>query len=144
MTNHRPENVPILTTSYTKKPTLIIAHPDLLTSVVHNFCENALHYSGGRESPSQLFIKTTSRSTVRIGVRDFGPCLPLDIWRAIKSNKSPLTPQPISARPQSSGLGLYIASRFTHAMHGQLGCIRHRDGTTLYADFPISTQLSLL
>ncbi|MCL2444625.1 HAMP domain-containing histidine kinase [Candidatus Saccharibacteria bacterium] len=142
ITSRHSSNVPTLTTSYTKKPTLIIAHPDLLTSVIHNFCENALHYSGGQKSPSRLFIKPTRQNQIRIGVRDFGPCLPLDIWRDIKSHKILTRPQSISARPQSSGLGLYITSRFVHAMHGRLGCVRHRDGTTIYADFPLSTQLS--
>lgn len=132
-----------LATNYTHKQKLVIAHPDLLSSVIYNLCDNALHYCTA-DTPSRLFVKSIGNHTTRIGVRDFGPCLPLHIWRDIRSTNTLNAPQPISARPRSSGLGLYISSRFIRAMNGQFGAIRHRDGTTLYVDLPVSNQLSLL
>ena len=53
-------------------------------------------------------------------------------------------PTTINARPQSSGLGLYIASQFADCMNGKIGFIRHRDGSTFYVDLQASRQLSLL
>jgi len=53
-------------------------------------------------------------------------------------------PVAIHARPQSSGLGLYIAGQFADAMNGRIGVTRHRDGATFYVDLQASKQLSLL
>lgn len=131
-----------LDVNYTNRSNLVIANHDLLESVIYNLCDNAMHYSG-ENTPSELFVKSVNKQKIRIGVRDFGPSLPLDIWRSIK--KTGLSqPTPIQARPQSSGLGLYISSRFIKAMNGDFGVIRHRDGTSLFIDLHISNQLSLL
>jgi len=132
-----------LKVDYSNQQKLIVANQELLSSIIYNFCDNALNYSSD-DSPASLFIRSAEDSKVRIGVRDHGPCLPLSVWRDIKRHGQVLTPQPIQARPGSSGLGLYIISRFAQAMCGQLGAIRHRDGTTLYIDLPVSNQLSML
>ena len=132
-----------LDVKYPRGSTLIIANQDLLRSVIYNFCDNALRYSF-ENSPSRLFIQFVSARKLRIGVRDYGPCLPPHIWREIKKSGAIHQPQPIQARPQSSGLGLYIISKFIHAMNGKLGVVHHRDGITMYADFTTSNQLSLL
>ena len=80
---------------------------------------------------------------VRIGVRDYGPAISSDMWRSLKE-KLPTAPQSIHARPESSGLGLYIASQFADIMNGQIGITRHQDGATFYVDLQASRQMSLL
>lgn len=117
---------------------LVIAHHDLLRRILITFSDNALQY-GGHEV--QLSIKKTDR-TIRIAVRDYGPMLTVKDFMAIKRKLA--SPQPVHARPQSSGLGLYIAGQFAQMMHGTIGMTRHRDGVSFYVDMNASTQLSLL
>jgi len=126
---------------YRNKRRLAVANSQLLHSVVYNFCLNAMNY-GGEELPSEITIYDRG-TKIRIEVRDFGPAIPTKIWREIKDGfvKKPVaTPM----RPGSSGLGLYIASRFANYMHGDFGLIRHKDGTSFYIDLPVSGQLSFL
>ena len=125
---------------YSNHERLVTANRDLLYSVVYNFLLNAMHYSGDR-TRSELIVKD-SNDKVKIVVRDFGPALPMDVWREIKRgwiNK----PTSIAMRPGSSGLGLYIASKFSKYMNANVGAIRHRDGTSFYVELPISKQASL-
>ena len=79
---------------------------------------------------------------IRVAVRDYGPALPTDVQRALNQGwiDKPLS---ISMRPGSSGLGLYIATRFARAMRAQVGAVRHRDGSTFYVDLAPSRQRSL-
>ena len=126
---------------YRNKRRLVVANPQLLHSVVYNFCLNAMNY-GGEELPSEISVYDRG-TKIRIEVRDFGPTIPTKIWREIKDGfvKKPVaTPM----RPGSSGLGLYIASKFANYMHGEFGLIRHKDGTSFYIDLPVSGQLSFL
>ncbi len=126
---------------YRNKRRLAVANTQLLHSVVYNFCLNAMNY-GGEELPSEISVYDRG-AKIRIEVRDFGPTIPTKIWREIKDGfvKKPVaTPM----RPGSSGLGLYIASKFANYMHGEFGLIRHKDGTSFYIDLPVSGQLSFL
>jgi K+-sensing histidine kinase KdpD len=122
---------------------LAVANRDLLRRIMLNFGDNALHYADS-DTPVCLQARTCNKGeTVRLGVRDFGPALPADAWQRLQSHLGSGA-QALHARPQSSGLGLYIASQFAEAMHGRIGAIRHRDGATFYVDINASTQLSLL
>ena len=126
---------------YRNKQKLVVANRQLLYSVVYNFCLNAMNY-GGEELPSEITVYDRA-SKIRIEVRDYGPTIPTKIWREIKDgfvNKPVATPM----RPGSSGLGLYIASRFANYMGSEFGLIRHRDGTSFYVDLQVSGQLSFL
>jgi len=126
---------------YRNKRRLVVANPQLLHSVVYNFCLNAMNY-GGEELPSEITVLDRANK-IRIAVRDYGPAVPTKIWREIKDgfvNKPVATPM----RPGSSGLGLYIASKFANYMGSDFGLIRHRDGTSFYIDLPVSGQLSFL
>lgn len=126
---------------YRNKRRLAVANTQLLHSVVYNFCLNAMNY-GGEELPSEISVYDRG-TKIRIEVRDFGPTIPTKIWREIKDGfvKKPVaTPM----RPGSSGLGLYIASKFANYMHSEFGLIRHKDGTSFYIDLPVSGQLSFL
>lgn len=126
---------------YRNKRRLVVANPQLLHSVIYNFCLNAMNY-GGEELPSEISVIDRANK-IRIAVRDYGPAVPTKIWREIKDgfvNKPVATPM----RPGSSGLGLYIAAKFANYMGSDFGLIRHRDGTSFYIDLPVSGQLSFL
>ena len=122
--NHRD-----ISEKYTNRSKLVIANRELLRSVIYNFCSNAMRYSD-------------AHTRAEIAVRDFGPALPLKIWRELKRGFIN-EPTSIAMRPDSSGLGLYIASKFSRYMHGEVSAIRHRDGTSFTLILPVSTQTSL-
>ena len=119
---------------------LAVADHFLLKSVLIQFCDNALHYADARH-PVKIEI-AQMRQTIRVSVKDRGPRLPTTVWRQLNANC--LTPQAISARPQSSGIGLCIAQQFAEAMSAHIGAQSHADGVSFYIDLTISNQLSLL
>ena len=125
--------------SYTNRSRLVIANRELLSSVIYNFCLNAMHYSD-EQTFSEIRLKDR-KDRVRFSVRDYGPALPPDVARSIKCGWAK-KPTSIAMRPGSSGLGLYIASKFSEYMHAPLGTIRHRDGTSFFVDLPVSKQAS--
>lgn len=124
----------------TKVNGLIVANYDLLHSILLNFSDNAL-YSSDKNSRVEISVKKAGEK-IRISVRDFGEELPLKIWRAVKKQKN--QPVYVGSRPQSSGLGIYIAQNFAKAMGAKIGVVRHRDGSTFYIDLHKSEQLSLI
>lgn len=126
--------------NYRNRSRLVVGNRDLLHSVVYNFCINALHYSD-KGTVSSLSVYDRYEN-VRLEVRDFGPALPMDVWRALKQGWIE-QPTSIAMRPGSSGLGLYIASKFSKAMNAPVGAIRHQDGTSFYVELPASKQVSL-
>lgn len=133
-------NQKTLNTKYTNKNKLAVANRDLLSSVIYNFCTNALKYSNP-DQPSALTVRDRKQH-IRLEVRDFGPALPTDIYQKLAKNELK-SPTNISFRPDSSGLGLFIATKFARYMHANVGAIRHRDGTSFFIDLPISHQGTL-
>lgn len=133
--NHR--NLEI---EYRNRNRLVYANRDLLYSVVYNFCLNAMHYSD-EETRSELTLSDKD-GLVRLDVRDFGPALPVDVWRSLKKGWVE-KPTSIAMRPGSSGLGLYIASKFSQYMNANVGAVRHRDGTSFFVELLPSKQASL-
>ncbi|MBO7717992.1 HAMP domain-containing histidine kinase [Candidatus Saccharibacteria bacterium] len=125
---------------YTNRAKLVTANHDLLYSVVYNFLLNAMHYSGD-DTRAELIVGDY-HDKVKITIRDFGPALPIDVWREIRRGWVS-KPTSIAMRPGSSGLGLYIASMFSKYMNASIGAIRHRDGTSFYVELPVSRQASL-
>ncbi len=125
---------------YTNKSRLVTANRDLLHSVIYNFLLNAMHYSG-KETRSELIV-ANSKDKVKVSIRDYGPALPNDVWREMKRGWVE-KPTSIAMRPGSSGLGLYIASKFSRYMNAEIGAIRHRDGTSFFIELPISMQARL-
>lgn len=125
---------------YMNRSRLVTANRDLLYSVIYNFLLNAMHYSG-EGTRAELIVRDRS-DKVKVIVRDYGPSLPLDVWKEIKRGwiKKPTS---IAMRPGSSGLGLYIASKFSKYMNAEVGAVRHRDGTSFYIELPTSRQASL-
>lgn len=126
-----------------RHPLLLVANRDLLRRILLGFNDNALHYSQSGTAVHMQIKAFKKSGVVRIGVRDFGPALSSDMWRKLQK-KLKVAPQAIHARPESSGLGLYIASQFAEAMNGTIGAVRHKDGATFYVELQASSQLSLL
>ena len=119
---------------------LILANRTLLGRILANFLNNALKYT---EDGSEIKVSVTAaKEAVRLSVRDFGPMMSLKEYRRLLDDME--LRKTVRTRPESSGLGIYVASQFARAMNGQIGLIRHRDGLTFYVDMPISRQLSLL
>lgn len=125
---------------YHNRQRLAVANRDLLSSIIQNFCTNALRYSD-EQTTSRLEISDFN-GRIRIGVRDYGPSLPTKVWRKFCHGGLD-QPTAIAMRPGSSGLGLYLASQFARYMHAELGATRHRDGTSFFIDLPISHQATL-
>ena len=121
---------------------LAVANKDLLRRVMLNFADNALHY-GDENTPIELWTSSRDNGeTIRLGVRDYGPAVPINTLEALSANL--FRSQSLLARPSGSGLGLHIARQFAEAMNGTIGTLRHRDGATFYVDMQASRQLSLL
>lgn len=121
------------------RPLLALANRDLLRRILLSFADNALHY-GDEGTP--VVITASARnggSQIRVGVRDYGPAVPGKIAKATGK-----TAAAVHSRPESSGLGLYIARQFAEAMQATIGTTRHKDGATFYVDFSASTQMRLL
>lgn len=133
--NHRSLEI-----DYRNRARLVVANRELLYSVVYNFCLNAMNYSS-EETRSELTLQDKN-GCVRLDVRDFGPALPMDVWKSLKKGWVE-KPTSIAMRPGSSGLGLYIASKFSQYMNANVGAVRHRDGTSFFVELPVSTQASL-
>ncbi len=125
---------------YTNKSKLVTANRDLLHSIIYNFLLNAMHYSG-KETRSELLV-SNNKDKVKVLIRDFGPALPMDVWRELKRGWVE-KPTSIAMRPGSSGRGLYIASKFARYMNAEIGAIRHRDGTSFFVELPVSMQARL-
>lgn len=126
--------------SFRNREKLVTANRDLLYSVVYNFLLNAMHYSGS-ETRAELVVKD-SYDKVRVSIRDYGPALPMDVYREMKRGWIE-KPTSIAMRPGSSGLGLFIASKFSRYMNAEMGAIRHSDGTSFYVELPVSKQARL-
>lgn len=127
-------------TRYTNKKPLATANPELLYSIIYNFCTNAIRCSD-QNSISKLTV-SDHQSKIRIGVRDHGPALPAAIWRELNQGGIS-SPTIIAMRPDSSGLNLYVSSQFAHRMHATLRAVRHRDGTSFFVELPAAVQAPL-
>lgn len=125
---------------YSGREQLVNANRELLSSVIYNFLLNAIHYTGDG-ARAELMVNEV-KDKVRILVRDYGPALPMDVWREMKRGwiKKPTS---IAMRPGSSGLGLFIASKFSQYMNAEVGAVRHRDGTSFYVELAKSKQARL-
>lgn len=125
-----------------KKPLLVIAHKELLPAILMGLCDNALSHN-----PTGSHLKLSAKKhneTVVFSVRDKGPKIDAQAFRELESRLG-IAPQPLGARPNSSGLGLYIAGSFARAMASKLSVTRHRSGgMTFSLHVPVSGQLSLI
>lgn len=132
-----------LTYQHRRHPLLLVGNRDLLRRILTNFSDNALHYTEPGTAVHVQVQALRRQGKVRIGVRDYGPAVSADMWHSLQ-RKLAKSPQTVHARPQSSGLGLYLAHQFAEVMQGTIGVTRHRDGATFYVELNASEQLSLL
>lgn len=121
---------------------LLVANRELLQRILLGFGDNALHY-GADDQPIRMII-TGYANKVRIGVRDYGPTVPIDVWDKLDARILRRAVAPLATRPQTSGVGLIAARRLAEMMESTVGLIRHRDGATFYVDMHISKQMNLL
>jgi signal transduction histidine kinase len=122
---------------------LVVGNRELLHRILLTFADNALHYSEAKTIVELQATTLNHGQTIRLGVRDYGPAVPPDMWERLQSRLGK-SAQALHARPQSSGLGLYVAGQFASVMSGKIGATRHRDGATFYVDLNASTQMRLL
>lgn len=131
-----------IVTRVSRRGCLAVGHRSLLTALLVNLCDNALTHNPAGE---KVIVSARQRAEgVVFSVRDFGPQMSRSAFETLERQlgKGPL---PMSERPRSSGLGLWIASQFAHAMDGQLTMTRHHTaGITVSVVLPHSKQLSLL
>lgn len=121
------------------RPLLGIANRDLLRRILLSFADNALQY-GDDDTPVVITAAALDGGQrIRVGVRDYGPAVPGGVARTAGQQ-----PTKLHARPESSGLGIYIARQFAEAMEATIGTTRHKDGATFYVDFGASMQMRLL
>jgi len=125
------------------RPLLGLANKDLLRRVLLSFADNALHYSDDETPVVVTASLHHGGSRIRLGVRDYGPAVQSKAWNKLAGSLGE-RPQPLHDRPESSGLGIYVARQFAEAMNAEVGATRHRDGATFYIDINASTQLRLL
>lgn len=119
---------------------LVVANRHLLSRVISNFLDNALKYTE-RGMPIRLSV-SRNNEMMRVNVRDYGPRMSADDYRRLLDELE--TKKTVKSRPDSSGLGIFLASEFAKTMHGRIGLIRHRDGVTFYVELPVSRQMSWL
>lgn len=121
---------------------LLVGNRQLLQRILLGFGDNALHYAtAGR--PIKIIIKS-HENKVRIGVRDWGPAVPIDIWDRLEGRVARRAAAPLATRPQTSGIALIAARRLAELMESKVGLIRHKDGATFYVDLQVSNQMSLI
>ncbi|MDB5176772.1 MAG: putative Histidine kinase [Candidatus Saccharibacteria bacterium] len=121
---------------------LLVANRQLLQRILLGFGDNALHY-GSAEHPVRMMISGHGEY-VRIGVRDYGPAVPIDIWQRLDGRVARRSRAPLGNRPHTSGVGLIAVRKLAELMDSAVGTVRHRDGATFYVDLRISGQMSLL
>jgi signal transduction histidine kinase len=121
---------------------MVVGHRSLLVALLVNLCDNALQHN---PKGKKVIISARSQADgVVFSVRDFGPRMSRASFDSL-SLQGGQGPLPMSGRPRSSGLGLWIAGRFAAAMNGQLMMTRHHgEGITVSVLLPHSHQLSLL
>lgn len=125
-----------------KKPMLVVGHRELLPAVLMGLCDNAVSHTGKGGG-----VKVSARARgheVEFSVRDQGPVISNKAFENLK-HRLGSSPQPLGARPASSGLGLWIAGEFARSMSSRLEVTRHRSGGMTFSLLvPTSQQLSLL
>lgn len=125
---------------YSNRQRIVQANTELLKSVVYNFILSAVHYQT-EDTFAELKVRET-KGRVAVEVRDFGPALPMNVWREMK-NGMMQEQNEIAMRPGSSVLGLYIASKFSKYMQAEVKAVRHIDGTSFIVKLPVARQMSI-
>ena len=131
-----------IVTRVSRRSGVAVGHRSLLTALLVNLCDNAITHNppGSRVLVSSF----DSKEGVVFSVRDEGPQISHRAFNSLR-NQLGKGPLPASSRPRSSGLGLWIASKFVEAMGGSMFMTRHHvSGITVSVVLPHSKQMSLL
>lgn len=131
-----------ITLQHRTRVPLSVANRQLLQQILMGLGDNALHY-GSSQHPVHMAV-SGHKDHVRIGVRDYGPAVPIDIWQRLEDKMSKRARAPLATRPQASGIGLLAVKRLAGLMGGSVGTVRHQDGATFYVDLRLSHQMSFL
>lgn len=119
---------------------VVIGHFDLIRTILLGLLDNSLTSS----TRGEIEIKTgLHKQNLMLTVRDHGQVIDKKVYQNIMQNigKSAVGN---ADRPLSSGLGLFIASKFTEYMHGQIFVNRHRQGGMTFGILlPLSRQMEL-
>ena len=129
-------------TRVSRRSGVAVGHRALLTALLVNLCDNAIAHN---PRGSRVVISASStRNGVLFSVRDCGPRLSRRSFETLRLRVGKGA-APISDRPRSSGLGLWIASQFASVMQGNLSMTRHHgQGITVSVYLPHSEQMLLL
>jgi len=123
-----------------RKSPLVLANRTLLERVLANFINNAVKYT---EAGSAIEVSLRrQKDKIRLNVRDYGPAISRREYRKLVDELGQI--KTVRTRPDSSGLGIFLASEFAKLMQGQIGLIRHQTGVSFFVDLPISRQMRLL
>lgn len=131
-----------IVTRVSRRSGVAVGHRSLLTALLVNLCDNAISHNP--EGSRVVLGASSTKDGVIFSVRDYGSRLS---HRAFESLRLSVGKQalPLKDRPRSSGLGLWIASKFAVAMNGNLTMVRHhKEGITVSVFLPHSEQMTLL
>jgi signal transduction histidine kinase len=139
-------NQKIIMKSKPRKPIITIGNREILHTLFASLIDNALQYNREKR-PVEVRTRLLGHDTncrIIVSVRDHGTVMDLSEFRKLSSTIGKQA-TPIATRPLSSGLGLFIASKFTTALGGSLSLQRHfSGGLTFSVNLPLVHQLSLL
>lgn len=121
---------------------LVQGQRSAMRSILVGFIENALQYTANNRHITIRISYSKKADRVRILVRDYGPGIDASVIDSVTAKMA--RPCAISRRPNSSGIGLYLARQFAECMDSTIGAIAHRDGASFYIDFKPTQQLQLL
>ena len=127
----------------TRKNVLAIGHLDLVRTILLGLIDNSLMSHRAGENSIEVRFREQG-DNLQILVRDFGEVIGPDRFKTVSANFTS-APVPLPDRPNSTGLGLFIVTKFSRYMHGDLSITRHRrGGLTFRVTLPASKQLSLI
>jgi len=124
----------------TKRLARVYGNPTYTYLALYNLIENASKYSPDKTDIT-ISIRTTQNS-LKILVRDQGVGINKPDIERLFTQFGKLK-SPLHQRPNSTGLGLYIARRLLEIMNGRLNYINVRGGSCFVASLPTTEQLRL-
>ena len=126
--------------SHSRNLPLVYAHRLSLRRVLFNLMDNAIRYSTSRQPV--IVSARQEKGRVRISVRDRGVGISKSDYKKIFTMFGSAAAPSVSI-PNSSGLGLFIASELCRLMNGELSVSSSGAGSNFILRLPSARQLSL-
>ncbi|MDR1300280.1 MAG: HAMP domain-containing histidine kinase [Candidatus Nomurabacteria bacterium] len=124
-----------------RRRSVVVGHLDLIRTVLLGLLDNSLMAGTAKNKIDISF--SAGREQLVLSVRDHGQKIDRKVYRSIMSNLGHGAVG-VPDRPLSSGLGLFVATRFATYMKGSLSAVCHRrGGMTFKVSLPLSRQLEL-